>query len=126
MKNLFLSRPIYLRSKKYKINNLASLAFLISYYMFFGVQNALWSDVHSLTFGVAFLTFFIYFLDSRKKWPTLLFFALALISKEDIGFLTFFIAFVYFLWRLYERYSFLRILHKLLAGFVQHDTDMES
>ncbi len=53
--------PIYLLSKKYKINNLASLAFLISYYMFFGVQNALWSDVHSLTFGVAFLTFFIYF-----------------------------------------------------------------
>src|SRR3989344_5743693 len=89
--------PIYLLSKKYKINNFLSLAFLISYYMFFGVQNALWSDVHSLTFGILFLTFFIYFLDSRKTKATVLFFILALTSKEDIGLMTFFISFVYFL-----------------------------
>ena len=89
--------PIYLLAKKYKINNFLSLAFLVSYYMFFGVQNALWSDVHSLTFGVAFLTFFIYFLDTQKKWPALLFFVLALTSKEDMGLLTFFISLFYFL-----------------------------
>ena len=89
--------PVYLLAKKYKINKYLSLAFLTSYYMFFGVQNALWSDVHSLVFGVSFLSFFVYFLDIHKKWPALLFFILALISKEDMGFLAFFISFVYLL-----------------------------
>lgn len=89
--------PIYLLMKKHKINSYLSLSLLISYFTFFGIQNALWSDVHSLVFGISFLAFFIYFLDSNKKWLVILFFLLALTSKEDMGFLTFLISFVYFI-----------------------------
>lgn len=87
--------PVYLLARKYKINNYLSLSLLISYFTFFGVQNALWSDVHSLVFGASFLAFFIYFLDLNKKWPAILFFFLAITSKEDIALLAFLISFVY-------------------------------
>lgn len=88
--------PIFLLCKKYKINIFISYAILISYLTFYGVQNALYSDAHSLVFATSFLAFFIYFLDINKKWPTILFFVLAITSKEDIALLTFLIAFVYF------------------------------
>ena len=87
--------PIFLLCKKYKINNFISYAILISYFTFYGVQNALYSDAHSLVFATSFLAFFIYFLDINRKWPTILFFVLAITSKEDIAFLTFLISFVY-------------------------------
>ena len=88
--------PIFLLCKKYKINNVLSYSILISYFTFYGVQNALYSDVHSLVFGVSLLAYFIYFLDVQKKLPAFIFFILAMTSKEDMGLLTFLIAFVYF------------------------------
>jgi uncharacterized membrane protein len=89
--------PILLLCRKYKINNLLSYALLIAYFCFYGVQNALYSDAHSLVFGVSFLAYFIYFLDSKRMIPTLVFFVLTIICKEDMGLLTFLIAFVYFI-----------------------------
>lgn len=89
--------PVFLLARRHKVNLYVSYSLLISYFMFFGIQNALWSDVHSLVFGVSFLAFFIYFLDTNRKWLTILFFILALTSKEDIGLLTFLISFVYFI-----------------------------
>lgn len=89
--------PVYLLAIKYKINKLLSLSLLASYFLFFGIQNAMWSDVHSLVLAASFLAFFIYYLDLGKKWPTILFFLLALTSKEDIGLLTFSISFIYFI-----------------------------
>jgi len=115
--------PIYLLAKRHKINNYLSLAFLISYYMFFGVQNALWSDVHSLVFGISSLSFFIYFLDVKKKWPALLFFVLALVSKEDMGFLAFFISFVYFLktrWKLNLFVMMVSFIYVFVVFFVYY------
>lgn len=87
--------PVFLLARKYRINVYLSLSLLISYFTFYGIQNAIWSDVHSLVFGAAFLAFFIYFLDSNKKWLTFLFFFLAITSKEDIALLTLLISFVY-------------------------------
>lgn len=91
----FSGIPVYLLARKYKINKLLSLSLLFSYFTFFGVQNALWSDVHSLVFGASFLAFFIYFLDKNNKWLAILFFFFAITSKEDIALLTFLISFVY-------------------------------
>jgi len=88
--------PVFLLMKKYKINLLLSLALLISYFSFYGIQNAIWADVHSLVFAASFLAFFIYFLDKGYRWGTLLFFFLAITSKEDIAILTFLIAFSHF------------------------------
>lgn len=87
---------VLLLTKKYKINNFLRNCILISYLSFFGLQFAIWSDVHSLIFAVAFLSFFLYFLEAKKTKLTYLFLALAIISKEDIGLLTLLISVVYF------------------------------
>ncbi|MBI2621120.1 MAG: DUF2079 domain-containing protein [Candidatus Levybacteria bacterium] len=89
--------PIFLLARKHKINFYLALSLLISYFMFFGVQNALWSDVHSSVFGLSFMAFFIYYLDTNRKWLSVLFFILSLTSKEDMGLLLFFISFIYFI-----------------------------
>ena len=80
--------PIFLLARGHKINSILSFALLISYLSFYGIQNAIWYDVHSLVFAAVFLAFFVYFLDAGKKWLTILFFVLAITRKEDIAFLT--------------------------------------
>ncbi|MBP9716508.1 MAG: DUF2079 domain-containing protein [Candidatus Levybacteria bacterium] len=88
---------IFLLAKKHKINLFVSLSLMFAYFTFYGVQFALWSDVHSLVFGASFLAIFIYFLDTNRNKLAFLFFLLAITSKEDIGFITLFISFVYLL-----------------------------
>src|SRR5260221_1290091 len=56
--------------------------------MFYGIQNAIWSDVHSLVFGVSFLAWFVYFVDIKKWKLSWLFFILTLLCKEDMALLT--------------------------------------
>lgn len=88
---------VYLLAKKKRLSEFLSLSILVGYLGFFGVQNALWFDAHSITFGAAFLAWFLYFLDSKKKWGTSIFFLLAITSKENVAFYTFAIALVYFI-----------------------------
>lgn len=90
---------VYLLATKYKINPFLKNCILISYLSFFGIQHAIWSDVHSLVFGIGFLSFFLLFLDAKKTKLTLLFLLLSIISKEDIGLLAFLISLVYFIHR---------------------------
>ena len=87
---------IFFMARKRNISYVVSISLLFSYLTFFGVQNAIWFDVHSLSFGAAFLAWFLYFLDQKKKWLTILFFFLAITAKENIAFITFFVAFVLF------------------------------
>ncbi len=88
---------VYLLAKEKKLKEFPSIAILISYLIFFGVQNALWFEVHSLSFATAFLAWFIYFLEKGSvKWSIVMF-VLAIITKEDIALLTFLIALVYLL-----------------------------
>lgn len=75
----------YLLSKKRLKSEFLSFAILISYLMFYGLQYAVWFDVHSTNFAAAFLMWFIYFLDQKKTRLTLLFFFLAITSKENIA-----------------------------------------
>lgn len=90
---------VYLLARRRKMNNFLSLALLIGYLGFYGVQNAVWFDVHSASFAAAFLAWFIYFLDSKKSRLSILFLLLAITAKENIGFLTLIISFVYFIKR---------------------------
>lgn len=88
---------IWLLAKKKKIITPITVVLLISYFMFFGVQFALWSDVHSLVFGVAFLAWFLYFLEKKNRKLALVFLILTIICKEDLGLLTFLVSGVYFI-----------------------------
>lgn len=89
--------PVYFLAKEKKLNNLLSYVILLSYLSFYGVQNALWFDVHSVTFGASFLPWFIYFLEKKKIFYSFIFFLLAILSKENIALLTFLIGFIFFI-----------------------------
>jgi len=89
--------PIYLLARKKGVQKWLSYSLLFSYLMFYGIQNALWSDVHSLVFGASFLAWFIYFLDCNDTLWTFITFFLTVICKEDMALLTLLISFVYFI-----------------------------
>lgn len=92
----FSGMPIYLLAQKRKVHIWICYAILFSYLVFYGVQNALWFDAHSLPFGAAFLAWFIYFLDSGNTLWTWITFFLTIGCKEDMAFLTLVVSFVYF------------------------------
>lgn len=88
---------IFKLSRLKKIKYLVSISILISYLTFYGFQNALWADVHSLVFAVGFLAWFIYFLEKKNLKFSFIFFILAILCKEDIALLTLMISGVYFI-----------------------------
>jgi uncharacterized membrane protein len=86
---------VFFLAQKRKLKYSISIAVMITYLMFYGVQNAIWFDVHSSTFAAGFLAWFLYFLSSKKyKWA-FLFFLLSITAKEDIALITFFISLAY-------------------------------
>ena len=86
---------IYLMAQRRKLSLLMSSTLIISYFCFYGIQNALWFDVHSITFGAAFIAWFLYFFDIKKYRYALIFLILAITSKENVAFITFLISFYY-------------------------------
>ena len=95
----FSGIAIYLLARRRKLHPLLSLSLLLGYLFFYGVQNAIWFDVHSASFAAAFLAWFIYFLDSKKMRWVIIFSLLAITTKENIGFLILLISLVYFIKR---------------------------
>ncbi len=88
---------VFLLARKKKLNYFLSLIFIVLYLIFYGAQNALWTDVHSNEFATGFLIWFIYFLESKRKKLSILFFFLAITAKENIGLYTFLIAGIFYL-----------------------------
>jgi len=91
----FSGMPIYLLARKRSLMPALSFAILVSYLLFFGIQNAIWSDVHSISFGAAALSWFVYFLDTRNAVWTVVTVVLALLCKEDMAVLTALVGLVY-------------------------------
>ncbi len=87
---------VYLLAKKYKLHASLCIALPFSYLMFYGVQNAMWFDVHSSSFAAGFLAWFLYFIDSKKYKFSWIFLILAITAKENIGLLTLLICVIYF------------------------------
>lgn len=100
---------VYLLARKKKLNSWVSYTLLCSYLMFYGIQNALWFDVHSTAFGASFLAWFIYFLDSDNRLWTLITFFLTISSKEDFTLLTCLVSVAYFIVKR-KRIAFLLII----------------
>src|SRR3989344_4273717 len=114
--------PIYFLARRKGINKILSISILISYLMFYGIQNAIWFDVHSLAFGAGFLPWFIYFLDVKNKIASIAFFFLSILSKEDIALLTFLISLIYFLThkdkKIYLFFIFSSVVYLLFIFFI--------
>lgn len=89
--------PVFLLARKKSLTLFVATIILISYLAFYGIQNALWADVHSLVFGVSFIPWYVYFLE-KKQWKISWVFAiLTIISKEDLGLFIFIISLIYFM-----------------------------
>lgn len=87
--------PIYLLASRRNIHPAVIYALIAGYGLFYGVQQAIWFDVHSLAIAAGFLAWFIYFLDCNILWGGVVVWALAVFCKEDIALLTFFVSVVY-------------------------------
>ncbi len=87
--------PVYLLARHKGLGHFLSISILISYLMFYGIQNALWFDVHSTAFGASFLAWFIYFLDRKSHKTALFFFLLTITSKENYALLTLLVSSIY-------------------------------
>ena len=79
----FSAIPIFLLAQKYKLKRSLCYALTVCYLTFFGVQNALWFDVHSAPFAVAFLSWFIYFVNIGSWKLAILTFVLCVTAKEN-------------------------------------------
>ena len=90
---------VYLLSKHRVKDEFLSFSLTFSYLLFYGMQFAAWFDVHSAGFGAAFLMWFLYFLDRKKRWWSLLFFFLTITSKENMALYTFVVAIIYMIRR---------------------------
>jgi uncharacterized membrane protein len=113
--------PIFYIARKHKLNKFLSVTLLISYLSFYGVQNALWFDVHSTAFGVSFLAWFIYFVDSSNFYASLVTFLLTISCKENYAGMTLLISLVYLFYKKDKRqliFTGLSLLYLLIAfGF---------
>ncbi len=109
----FAGLPLYFLAQSKKIKPIVTYALLLSYLTFYGLQNAIWFDVHSEVFGASFLPWFIYFLDKKKKYWCLVFFLLTIFCKENMAFLTLLISGVYFL----KRKSKIDFIYIFLSAF---------
>lgn len=89
---------VYLLARRRKLLPILSVSLVFSYLLFYGVQNAMWFDVHSASFAAGFIAWFIYFLESKKFRFAWVFLILAITAKENIGLLTILISVIYFLW----------------------------
>lgn len=83
----FSAIPVYLLAKQKKLKQSFSYVFLFAYLTFYGIQQAIWFDVHTIVLGAAMLPWFIYFMDRKKYRWALLPFILAIVAKEDVGLL---------------------------------------
>lgn len=114
----FSGIAVYLLARHYKLHTWIASALLITYLMFYGVQNALWFDAHSAPFGAAFLAWFIYFLvTERTKW-TIIFFLLAITAKENIAGIIFLICLTYYLVTKRKKAIYLGLMSLLYLIFI--------
>lgn len=85
---------VYLIAKNILKNKFYSIMFAIFYLLYFPVQRANLFDFHPVTLATTFLLFMIYFSLIKKNGLSFLFFILSLLTKENIGLIT-------FLWGIY-------------------------
>ncbi|HVF69588.1 MAG TPA: DUF2079 domain-containing protein [Xanthomonadales bacterium] len=93
----FSAIPIYYLAKMKKLKKTVIYAILLSFLMFYGIQNAIWADVHSLVIAASIFPWFIYFLYKNKNKLAIFSFFLLLSCKEDIALLTFILCFIYYI-----------------------------
>lgn len=89
--------PVYFLGIKHKLRQSLVIVIVVSYLTFYGVQNALWFDVHSTVFSAAALTWLIYFFDIKKYKLAIIPFLIGITAKENVGPYIFLISLVFYI-----------------------------
>jgi uncharacterized membrane protein len=113
--------PVYLLAKQKNLPLLWRFVLLFAYMTFYGIQHALWFDVHTVVFGAAFLPWFIYCIDSKRYKLAILPFILALLAKEDMGLILSVISFTLVLFQKDEKllvFAGSAVVYTILVLFV--------
>jgi len=76
--------PIYLLSKLILKSKYLGVIFAFAYLMYPPLQRADNFGFHAVMLAISFLLFMFYFFWTKKYWASLIFFALSIISKEQI------------------------------------------
>lgn len=121
LQNLFITLsivPIFLIAKKYKVNAITAYCLSVAYLLFYGIQFAIWTDVHSLVFAASFLPWFVYFLEIKKIRYAFLFFVLSILSKEDIALLTFVISGIFVITKKYTPAWIFALISVVYMAFI--------
>lgn len=109
---------VFLLAKEYRLKPFVANILLINYFAFFGIQFAIWSDVHSLVFAVGFLAWFLLFLKRGNVKLTILFLVFSIICKEDIALLTLLLSLSFFILYKSKLALYTMVLSALYLGFV--------
>ena len=109
---------VYKLGEKKKLNAWLRQALVVGYLGFYGVQNAIWADVHSASFAAAFLMWFVYFLETQRNKLSILFLFLSMTAKENIGLLTFFASGVIWLRQKRNILLYFMLLSTLYVSFI--------
>lgn len=95
--------PLYLVASRKLANAQAAIFVVVGYLSFIGIWRAVDFDFHPIVFFPALFLFIYYFMQSRRYFLYWLFFALALLVKEDIPvYLFFFSVYLIFFRKLYK------------------------
>lgn len=94
---------VYLLARRHTVSVYLAIVLQFGYLMFYGVQQALWFDVHSAAFGTAFLAWFIYYVDSQRLRPAVIAFILTVSCKENFAAMTMLVSLSYLIVRREKR-----------------------
>ncbi len=90
---------LYIIGEKVLKNKMLSLAVLITYFLFVGLQNAIFSDFHELTVGTLFIMLTYWAIITGNKKLFFLFFIITLGFKESLFLFGIGISFFIFFWK---------------------------
>lgn len=84
--------PVYWLAKTKLKDGLASILLMISYLLFFGVQNALAFGFYPISLAASFFSFCLYFSEKKKWGPFFAFLFLAFLCQENVALYGLFLA----------------------------------
>ena len=96
---------VFLLARKMLKSDMAGLLFAASYLLFYPIQRAVLFDFHSVVLATSFILFLIYFIESKRYVFASICLILALLTKENVGLVTFMLGAYYVFVRKERRFS---------------------
>ncbi|MEN9327840.1 MAG: hypothetical protein RI947_648 [Candidatus Parcubacteria bacterium] len=97
--------PLYLIAAKLTKKKYVAFIFAISYLLYFPIQRATLFDFHAVTMAVPFIFAMMYLALIKRYKASLIFMVLALLTKENVGLVTFMVGLYFFVFQKERKYG---------------------